>query len=67
MTCNVRISVMLLNLDCSATDLGVQTWYTDKLGPEEVLSLSYLMGHFILARLEVRETEYWFTVAYYEF
>lgn len=64
MTCNVRISVMLLNLDCSATDLGVQTWYADKLGPEEVLSLSYLMGHFILARLEVRETEYWFTVAY---
>lgn len=47
-----------------ATDLGVQSWYADELGPEEVISLSQLTGHFILARLEVQRIELWITVAF---
>ncbi|KAJ7930633.1 hypothetical protein B0H13DRAFT_1595040, partial [Mycena leptocephala] len=47
-----------------ATDLGVQTWYADKLGPPEVVSLPQLMGHFILAWLEIGAMAIWVTVAF---
>ncbi|KAJ7938917.1 hypothetical protein B0H13DRAFT_2542768 [Mycena leptocephala] len=47
-----------------ATDLGVQTWYADKLGPPEVVSLPQLTGHFILAWLEIGAMTIWATVAF---
>ncbi|KAJ7246650.1 hypothetical protein C8J57DRAFT_1438153 [Mycena rebaudengoi] len=55
------IAVQLLPL---ATDLGVGAWYADRLAAEEVVDISRLSGQFVLAPLNVRETDLWITIAY---
>lgn len=47
-----------------ATDLGVSAWYADQLDDLEVVPISALSGHFILAPLNVHDKMLWIAVVY---
>ncbi|KAI0064203.1 hypothetical protein BV25DRAFT_1768700, partial [Artomyces pyxidatus] len=47
-----------------STDLGVETWYADKLGPLEAVEMERLSGQFILARMDILDVSMWVTVAH---
>ncbi|KAF7347283.1 hypothetical protein MVEN_01483500 [Mycena venus] len=50
--------------DVWATDIGVSVWKAEALGPQEVVSLDRLTGHFVLAPITVRKQDLWVTIAY---
>ncbi|KAG1819286.1 uncharacterized protein BJ212DRAFT_1298511 [Suillus subaureus] len=47
-----------------ATDLGVTVWLAEHLADSEVIPLTALSGHFVLAPIEVHDQKFWITVAY---
>jgi len=47
-----------------ALDLGVESWYSEKLGSLMVVSLEQFTGHLILAPIIVRGQDIWITVPY---
>jgi hypothetical protein len=47
-----------------ASDLGVESWYSEDLGDLMVVSLERFSGHLILAPIIVQRQELWITVPY---